>query len=285
MKPVKKAVILAAGLGTRLLPTTKTMPQALLPIVDQPVIQYLVEEVRQAGITDILIVISKTADSIEDYYDANFELEDTLLARRQFQLLKTLNATTTTNLYFVRQSKPLGSGAALLAAQSFVGDEPCLVLTTDHLIPGQAALTKPLLVQFNQVHAPIVAMTATMPTTTLTSFDRHSDNLELGRYILTPEIFAILAHQTMTKGGECQLIDAIATLNQTQRVFVYNFTGPNNAINDKLSYVETIIAYGLQHPEIQVALRQYILDLANQLTPVKKAATVQVTFSKQRVKP
>ncbi|KRO26352.1 sugar phosphate nucleotidyltransferase [Lactiplantibacillus fabifermentans] len=293
MKKINKAIILAAGLGTRLLPATKTTPAALLPVGGQPLIQHLVTEIQQAGVQQILIV---TADSaIEDYFDDNSTLNAALSTRSQFATLKTLTPTTPANLYFVRQAQPRGAGDALLAAQNFVGDEPCLVLTTNTLTSGHPNLTKQLLRTFNRLGAPLVAVTAaTAPTvsslnaphtlkiTALASLASQTTldlagQRDLGRYVLTPEIFTNLASQRATVRSESTLTDAIAALNQTQRVFTATVTGATYAVDDPLSFAETNLAFSWQQPALATQLQQYA---ANATAP-QVAPAFQMTLNKK----
>ena len=293
MKKINKAIILAAGLGTRLLPATKTTPTALLPVGGQPLIQHLVTEVQQAGIQQILIVTANSA--IEDYFDDNPTLNAALSTRSQFATLKTLTPTTPANLYFVRQAQPRGAGDALLAARSFVGDEPCLVLTTNTLTLGQPNLTKQLLRTFDRLAAPLVAVTApntpavsalnaphTLKITDLTSLAPQATlalagQRDLGRYVLTPEIFTNLASQRATVRSELTLTSAIAALNQTQRVFTATVAGATYAVDEPLSFAETNLAFSWQQPALATQLQQYTADAAKP----QVAPAFQVTLNKK----
>lgn len=289
---VRKAVIPAAGLGTRFLPATKAMPKEMLPIVDKPTIQFIVEEAKKSGIEDILIVTGKNKRSIEDHFDANPELEQDLQEKGKTNLLHLTQAITNLgiNLYFTRQPHPAGLGDAILRARSFVGDEPFAVMLGDDLMDDKIPLTKQLMNRYDQTHASTIAVMK-VPHKEVSKYGviepddeikpglinvksfvekpavdkAPSDYAIIGRYLLTPEIFDILAHQKPGRGGEIQLTDAIDTMNKTQRVFAHVFTGERHDVGNKEGYLETSIEYGLTHPETKDALRKYLINLGNEL--------------------
>lgn len=291
MSRVKKAVIPAAGLGTRFLPATKAMPKEMLPIVDKPTIQFIVDEARKSGIEDIVIVTGKSKRSIEDYYDSNPELEDNLRAKHKDEMLKLVQETTDVNLYFIRQSHPRGLGDAVLTAKAFVGDEPFVVMLGDDLMEDKVPLTKQLMDSYDKTHASTLAVMK-VPHEEVSKYgvinpesekapglynvnnfvekpspeDAPSDLAIIGRYLLTPEIFDVLEHQKPGKGNEIQLTDAIDTLNKTQRVFAHEFTGTRHDVGYKFGYLKTTIEYGLEHPDVKDDLRAYIKDLGAKLT-------------------
>ena len=295
---VRKAVILAAGLGTRFLPATKAMPKEMVPIVDKPTIQFIVEEAKKSGIEDILIVTGKNKRSIEDHFDANPELEQDLEEKGKTNLLHLTQSITNLgiNLYFTRQPHPAGLGDAILRARSFVGDEPFAVMLGDDLMDDKVPLTKQLINRYNKTHASTIAV---MPVPheevskygviepaseiepgliNVKSFVEKpdidkapSDYAIIGRYLLTPEIFEILAHQKPGRGGEVQLTDAIDTMNKTQRVFAHVFNGERHDVGNKEGYLETSIEYGLSHPEIKDELRQYIIKMGAELEKEDKS--------------
>lgn len=287
---VRKAVIPAAGLGTRFLPATKAMAKEMLPIVDKPTIQFIVEEALASGIEDILIVTGKGKRPIEDHFDANLELEMNLKEKGKDELLQLVQETTGVNLHFIRQSHPLGLGHAVLHARSFVGDEPFVVMLGDDIMQDEVPLTKQLMDDYASTHAATLAVMSVPQEETcrygiidpekevetglysVRSFVEKPDpkqapsNLAIiGRYLLTPEIFDILAEQKPGAGGEIQLTDAIDTLNQTQRVFARVFHGTRYDVGDKFGFMKTSIAYGLTHPEVKEPLKAYILSLAKSL--------------------
>lgn len=289
---VRKAIIPAAGLGTRFMPVTKAMPKEMLPIVDKPTIQFIVEEAKNSGIEDILIVTGKNKRSIEDHFDSNPELEQNLQEKGKTGLLKMSQEITHLgiNIYYTRQPYPAGLGDAIARGRSFVGDEPFVVMLGDDLMMDKEPLTKQLIERYNETHASTIAV---MPVeheevskygiiepeneivpglVNVKSFvekpeidEAPSDYAIIGRYLLTPEIFAILAEQKPDKGGEIQLTDAINTMNKTQRVFAHIFKGIRHDVGNKENYLETSIEYGLQHPETKDQLRQYIIELGQKL--------------------
>jgi len=287
---VKKAIIPAAGLGTRFLPATKAMPKEMIPIVDKPTIQFIIEEALASGIEDILIVTGKAKRSIEDHFDANVELEQNLKAKGKDDLLKLVEETTGINLHFIRQSYPLGLGHAVLQAKAFVGNEPFIVMLGDDLMSDKVPLTKQLINDYEKTHASTIAVMKVPHEDTdkygiikpsgkvgdnlynVEAFvekpkveDAPSDLAIIGRYLLTPEIFGVLENQKPGAGNEIQLTDAIETLNKTQRVFAHEFKGKRYDVGDKFGYMKTSIEYALEHPELKDDIRKYIIDLGKQL--------------------
>ena len=289
MKQVRKAIIPAAGLGTRFLPATKALAKEMLPIVDKPTIQFIVEEARKSGIEDIVVVDGKNKRSIEDHFDSNPELEDNLRDKHKDEMLKLVQETTDINIYFIRQSHPRGLGDAVLTARDFIGDEPFVVMLGDDLnnINGDAEpLTKELINSYEETGASTLAVMRVPHEDTakygvinpskevmpglynVTSFvekpepkDAPSDLAIIGRYVFTPEIFDVLAKTKPGKGNEIQLTDAINTLNKTQRVFAHEYKGHRYDVGNKFGWIETNIEYGLKHLETKDELREYIKDL------------------------
>lgn len=289
---VRKAIIPAAGLGTRFLPATKALPKEMLPIVDKPTIQFIVEEAKAAGIEDILIVTGKNKRAIENHFDSNPELEQDLKETGKAELLKLTQDITNlgVNLYYTRQPHPAGLGDAIYRARSFVGGEPFVVMLGDDLMKDKVTLTKQLMNDYDKTHASTIAVMQ-VPHNEVSKYGviapegKVNDNLYnvkkfvekpavdkapsdlaiIGRYLLTPEIFEILEHQKPGRGGEIQLTDAIDTLNQTQRVFAHVFRGQRFDVGNKEGYLETSIQYGLKHPETCDALKKYIIDLGKKL--------------------
>lgn len=291
---VRKAIIPAAGLGTRFLPATKALAKEMLPIVDKPTIQFIVEEALKSGIEEILVVTGKAKRSIEDHFDSNIELEHNLEQKGKNDLLKLVNDTTAINLHFIRQSHPRGLGDAVLQAKTFVGNEPFVVMLGDDLMDitnDQAVpLTKQLINDFEKTHASTIAVMP-VPHEEVSSYgviapqkevrkglysvdsfvekpapEEAPSNLAIiGRYLLTPEIFSILETQKPGAGNEVQLTDAIDTLNKTQRVFAHEFTGDRYDVGDKFGFMKTSIDYALKHPQVKDDLKQYIINLGKQL--------------------
>ncbi|MGT2884527.1 UTP--glucose-1-phosphate uridylyltransferase GalU [Streptococcus ferus] len=293
-KKVKKAVIPAAGLGTRFLPATKALAKEMLPIVDKPTIQFIVEEALKSGIEDILVVTGKSKRSIEDHFDSNFELEYNLKVKKKNDLLKLVDETTGINLHFIRQSHPRGLGDAVLQAKAFVGNEPFMVMLGDDLMDindNSIPLTQQLINDYEKTHASTIAVMP-VPHEEVSAYgviapqgegidglysvetfvekpspdQAPSDLAIIGRYLLTPEIFGILENQAPGAGDEIQLTDAIDTLNKTQRVFAREFSGQRFDVGDKFGYMKTSIEYGLNHPQVKDDLKQYIIDLGKKLS-------------------
>lgn len=294
MRKVRKAVIPAAGLGTRFLPATKALAKEMLPIVDKPTIQFIVEEALKSGIEDILVVTGKSKRSIEDHFDSNFELEYNLEHKGKTALLKLVNDTTAINLHFIRQSHPRGLGDAVLQAKAFVGNEPFVVMLGDDLMDinnnKAVPLTKQLINDYETTHASTIAVMP-VPHEEVSSYgviapqgegidglysvetfvekpapeDAPSDLAIIGRYLLTPEIFNILETQEPGSGNEIQLTDAIDTLNKTQCVFARQFNGDRYDVGDKFGFMKTSIDYALQHPQIKDSMKQYLIDLGKEL--------------------
>lgn len=296
MEKVRKAVIPAAGLGTRFLPITKAMAKEMLPIVDKPTIQFIVEEAKASGIEDILIITGKGKRPIEDHFDSAPELEQNLKSKHKDELLKVVQDTTNigVNLYFTRQSYPNGLGDAVSLAKSFVGDEPFVVMLGDDLMKDQVPLTKQLINDYNETHASTLAVMQ-VPQKDVSKYgvidpdgevksglyrvnnfvekpavENAPSNLAIiGRYLLTPDIFAMLDTQAPGAGNEIQLTDAIDRLNKTQRVFAHEFTGERFDVGNKFGYMKTSIEYGLNHPEVKDELRKYIINLGQKLAADK----------------
>ena len=292
-KRVRKAVIPAAGLGTRFLPATKALAKEMLPIVDKPTIQFIVEEALASGIEDILVVTGKSKRSIEDHFDSNFELEYNLKEKGKTDLLRLVDESTGIRLHFIRQSHPRGLGDAVLQAKAFVGNEPFVVLLGDDLMDINGTdypLTKQLIDDYEATHASTIAVMP-VPHEEVSAYgviapqgeginglysvetfvekpnpeDTPSDLAIIGRYLLTPEIFDLLERQEPGAGNEIQLTDAIDALNKTQRVFAREFKGKRYDVGDKYGYMKTSIEYGLNHPQTKDDLRDYIISLGKQL--------------------
>lgn len=286
MSKVRKAVIPAAGLGTRFLPATKAIAKEMLPIVDKPTIQFIVEEAIASGIQDIIVITGKGKRPIEDHFDANFELEYNLQETGKDELLALVEETTEIRLHFIRQKRPKGLGDAVYQARSFVGNEPFVVMLGDDIMVDDVPLTKQLIDNYDKMKASTLAVIPIPheetskygvidPTSeveegiyAVNSFvekpepeDAPSNLAIIGRYLLKPEIFNILETQAPGRGGEVQLTDAIDTLNQTQRVFALEFKGKRYDVGNKLGMLEANIEYGLQHPELKDGLKDYLMSV------------------------
>jgi len=286
MSKVRKAVIPAAGLGTRFLPATKAIAKEMLPIVDKPTIQFIVEEAIASGIKDIIVVTGKAKRPIEDHFDSNFELEYNLQQTGKDELLALVEETTEIRLHFIRQKRPKGLGDAVLQAKTFVGNEPFVVMLGDDIMVDEVPLTKQLMNNYDERKASTLAVIPVPHEDTskygviepieevsegiysVNSFvekpepeDAPSSLAIVGRYLLKPEIFKILENQGPGQGGEIQLTDAIDTLNRTQRVFALEFKGKRYDVGNKLGMLEANIEYGLKHPELKDELKEYLKSL------------------------
>ena len=290
MSKVRKAVIPAAGLGTRFLPATKAIAKEMLPIIDKPTIQFIVEEAIESGIEDIIIVTGKAKRPIEDHFDANVELEQNLASKGKDELLALVEETTGINIHFIRQKRPLGLGHAVLQAKAFVGNEPFVVMLGDDIMEDEIPLTKQLINTYDETKASALAVMEIAKEDTdkygvIAPNEQISDGLYdvshfvekpkpenapsnlaiIGRYLLRPEIFEILENQEAGIGGEIQLTDAIDTLNKTQRVFAHEFKGTRYDVGNKMGMLEANIQYGLKHPEIKDELVTYLKDLVKKI--------------------
>lgn len=291
MQKVKKAIIPAAGLGTRFLPATKAMPKEMLPIVDKPTIQYIVEEAIESGIEDIIIVTGKGKRAIEDHFDYAFELEQTLLNKEKFDLLeKVQESSKMVDIHYIRQKEPKGLGHAVWCARKFIGNEPFAVLLGDDIVQAETPCLKQLINEYDRTYSSVIGVKQVPKDETnrygiidpIDHFGRSyqvrnfvekpelgtapSNLAIIGRYIFTPEIFLFLDKQEIGAGGEIQLTDAIQQLNQIQRVFAYEFEGKRFDVGEKLGFIETTIEFALQKEE----LRKNLLDfMASKLEDIQ----------------
>jgi len=297
MKQVKKAIIPAAGLGTRFLPATKAMPKEMLPIVDKPTIQYIVEEAIASGIEDIIIVTGKGKRAIEDHFDYAHELEQNLLEKKKFDLLEKVQySSNLADIHYIRQKEPKGLGHAVWCAKSFIGNEPFAVLLGDDIVQSETPCLKQLIEQYEETLSPVIGVQTVPDSET----DRYGivdpisqegrryqvknfiekpkrgtapSNLAImGRYVLTPEIFMFLEKQQTGAGGEIQLTDAIQELNQIQRVFAYDFAGSRYDVGEKLGFVKTTLEFALQQDE----MKQELIDYMKQLMKKHENAEVKI---------
>ncbi|KOF09878.1 UTP--glucose-1-phosphate uridylyltransferase [Planococcus glaciei] len=272
-KRITKAIIPAAGLGTRFLPATKAMPKEMLPILTKPTIQYIVEEAVESGIEDILIVTGKGKRAIEDHFDNNFELEDNLLRKEKYELLEEVRASSRVEIHYIRQKEAKGLGHAIWCARKFIGNEPFAVLLGDDIVQAEKPCLKQLIEQYNRTQASIIGVqqVAEEDTERYGIIDPSEKNDRsyrvrnfvekpkkgtapsnlaiLGRYILTPEIFPFLGQHNIGKGGEIQLTDAIQQLNSIQKVFAYEFEGKRYDVGEMLGFIRTTMEFALNHEE------------------------------------
>ncbi|MBT2756706.1 UTP--glucose-1-phosphate uridylyltransferase GalU [Mesobacillus foraminis] len=283
MKKVRKAIIPAAGLGTRFLPATKAMPKEMLPIVDKPTIQYIVEEAVASGIEDIIIVTGKGKRAIEDHFDNAPELESNLLEKGKLDLLEKVQySSNLANIHYIRQKEPKGLGHAIWCARSFIGDEPFAVLLGDDIVQSDTPCLRQLMNQYDETRSSIVGVQQVPDNEThrygiidpsLSEGRRYQVNrfvekptqgtapsnlAIMGRYVLTPEIFMFLEKQELGAGGEIQLTDAIQKLNEIQRVFAYDFEGKRFDVGETFGFVKTTIDFALQNNSIRDDLVKYL---------------------------
>lgn len=284
---VHKAVIPAAGLGTRLLPASKAVPKEMLPVVDKPVIQYIVEEAVNSGITDIIIVTGYGKQAIENHFDTSFELEYHLEQRGKHDTLQQVrHIDDLANVIYVRQKEPLGNGHAVLVAKPAVGDEPFAVLWGDDIILGEPPVTRQMIDAFERLGGPIIGAQKVAPQ----DFSRYgmlevepirereyrvhgvvekpaiedaSSNLaQIGGFVLTPDVFGILEDTREGTRGEIYLADALRTLVQERPVYAYEFEGRRYDTGDKLDYLKANVELALQRPEFGDLFRQYLRELS-----------------------
>ena len=295
MIKVKKAVLPAAGFGTRFLPATKAVPKELLPIVDKPTIQYIMEEVVHSGIHEVILITGREKGSIEDHFDTSAELENHLRKKGRHDLLKIVQEVSEmVTLVSVRQKEPLGLGHAVLCAKKAVGNEPFAVLLGDDLIDASVPCIRQMIDTYEELHrgvnpsAPGSALIAIqkVPWAETHLYGiikgkkikdrvyRIEDMIEkpekgtapsnlaiIGRYILPPEIFEILENLRPDRKGEIQLTNGLRELNRRAPVFGYEFFGDRYDAGDKLGYLEANIAFGLKHPELGPKLKRYLKTL------------------------
>ena len=298
IKRIRKAVIPAAGLGTRVLPATKAQPKEMLVIVDKPALQYLVEELVEAGIEEILIITGRNKVSIENHFDYSYELEKTLEENGKKDLLKVVNhISEMSNIYYVRQKKPLGLGHAISCAEAFVGDEPFVVLLGDDIIytdkdKGQSPVTKQLVEKYNELQGGTILGVQEVPHENVSKYgiikplkkidektvavedfiekpsiaEAPSNLAALGRYVLEPEIFSYLKRTKPGKGGEIQLTDAILAMkNDGEKLYAYNFDGLRYDTGDKFGMFVANVEFGLRHEELKDKVKDYLKDLVEKL--------------------
>jgi UTP--glucose-1-phosphate uridylyltransferase len=287
---VRKAVIPAAGLGTRFLPATKAQPKEMLPIVDKPTIQYIVEEAIASGIEDILIVTGRGKRAIEDHFDKSYELEDILKRKGEEGLLSLVqDISNLVNLNYVRQKEPRGLGHAINCARSFIDNEPFAVLLGDDIVDSKVPCLKQLIDIYEEYHTTVLGV-QNVPESDVSKYGiikgdpvrdrvyRVSDLVEkpdpekapsniaiLGRYIITPEIFYYLDNATPGKGGEIQLTDALKMLLTTGSMFAYNFIGKRYDVGNKMGFLEATIEFALKREDLRDEFSKYLKETVKKL--------------------
>ncbi|QUL54487.1 UTP--glucose-1-phosphate uridylyltransferase GalU [Paenibacillus tritici] len=283
---IRKAIIPAAGLGTRFLPATKAMPKEMLPIVDKPTIQYIVEEAVASGIEDIIIVTGKGKRAIEDHFDNSFELEFNLAEKQKWELLESVRKSSEmADIHYIRQKEPRGLGHAIWCARKFIGNEPFAVLLGDDIVESNKPCLKQMIEVYDQYRSSIVGVQQ-VPWEEVSRYgvvdgselaervykanrlvekpkreDAPSNLAILGRYILTPRIFDMLGEQQVGVGGEIQLTDAISRLSEVERIIAYDFEGRRHDVGEKMGFIQTSIHYALQHEELKEGLLEYLKEV------------------------
>lgn len=283
---VKKAIIPAAGLGTRFLPATKAQPKEMLPIVDKPTIQYIIEEAVASGIEEILIITGRNKRAIEDHFDKSIELENQLEAKGKKELLNMVtDISNLVDIYYVRQKEPKGLGHAINCARTFVGDEPFAVMLGDDVVDSDVPCLKQLIDCFNEYKTSILGVQE-VPANDVSKYgivkgmhiedrvykvkdlvekpkveEAPSNVAILGRYIITPQIFKILDETKPGKSGEIQLTDALRTLIKQEAMYAYDFEGRRYDVGDKLGFLQATVEFALKREELKEEFMKYLSTL------------------------
>jgi UTP--glucose-1-phosphate uridylyltransferase len=294
MMKVSKAIIPAAGLGTRFLPATKAQPKEMLPLIDKPTIQYIVEEAVASGIKDILIITGRGKRAIEDHFDKSYELEDTLYKKNKFDMLQKIQTISgLANIHYIRQSEPKGLGHAISCASQFIGNEPFAVLLGDDIVKSDKPCLKQLIDVYDKYEASVIGVQQ-VPYEDVSKYgiidpvkngalssnmfwtsslvekppaDKAPSNYAImGRYILTPQIFQILSDIPQGQGGEIQLTDAIKVLNESEPVIAYEFEGTRYDIGNKLGFIKATLDFALDRPDLSREVRNYLHEIMQQET-------------------
>ncbi|HHP51454.1 MAG TPA: UTP--glucose-1-phosphate uridylyltransferase GalU [Moorella mulderi] len=295
---IKKAVIPAAGWGTRFLPATKAIPKEMLPLVDKPAIQYIVEEAVTAGIEDILIITSRNKKAIEDHFDRFPDLENFLKSKKKENLLGLIKMIAQmAEIHYIRQKEQLGLGHAVLCARKFVGQDPFAVLLGDDIVINEPNCLQQLMAVFKETQGVVIAVQEVTreEVNRYGIIDPASENDRLflvkdmvekplperapsnlaiiGRYILLPEIFPVLAKIPPGAGGEIQLTDALKVLARQGKVYAYKFQGRRYDVGDKLGFLQATVEFALTHPELAAPFKAYLTTLLSSKTGFQEVAT------------
>jgi UTP--glucose-1-phosphate uridylyltransferase len=283
---VKKAIIPAAGLGTRFLPATKAQPKEMLPIVDKPTIQYIVEEAVASGIEEILIITGRNKRAIEDHFDKSVELEDELERSNKEELLELVqNISNMVDIYYIRQKEPKGLGHAISRAKTFVGNEPFAVMLGDDIVDSEVPCLKQLINCYDKYKTSILGVQEVKKSEVSKygivegieiedrvykvkdmvekpKIEEAPSNIAiLGRYIITPNIFDVLEKTKPGKGGEIQLTDALKELSKQEAVYSYCFEGKRYDVGDKMGFLQANIEFALKRDDLKENLINYLLDI------------------------
>lgn len=290
---IRKAIIPAAGLGTRFLPATKAQPKEMLPIVDKPTIQFIVEEAVESGIEDIIIVTGRSKRTIEDHFDKSIELELELQKKGKEDLLElTRSVSDLANIHYIRQKEPKGLGHAILTARNFIGNEPFAVLLGDDIIVSEKPCLKQMIEVFNEYNTSILGVQQ-VPYEDVIKYgiikgknirDRIyevSDMVEkpkreeapsnvaiLGRYIITPTIFDFLEKQEAGTEGEIQLTDALKNLCKVEDIFAYDFIGKRYDVGNKMGFLQATVEFALRRDDLREEFLEYLNYILNNLNDI-----------------
>ena len=285
---IKKAIIPAAGLGTRFLPATKAQPKEMLPIVDKPTIQYIVEEAVASGIEDIIIVTGRTKKSIEDHFDKSVELEMELEKHGKDELLEIARSVSEiANIYYIRQKEPKGLGHAVLTAKTFIGDEPFAVLLGDDVITSEVPCLKQMMDMYEQYESTILGV-QTVAEDQVNKYgivqgaqvsdriytvenmvekpkigEAPSNVAVLGRYIITPAIFPLLEKQEAGAGGEIQLTDALCKLAGQEKMYAYDFIGRRYDVGSKIGFLQATVDFALDRADLRDEFMTYLKEVVS----------------------
>ncbi|MEG0132506.1 MAG: UTP--glucose-1-phosphate uridylyltransferase GalU [Clostridium sp.] len=299
-KKIRKAIIPAAGLGTRFLPATKAQPKEMLPIVDKPTLQYIIEECVASGIEEILIITGRNKKSIEDHFDKSIELELELEKSGKEDMLQVVrNISDMINIHFIRQKEPKGLGHAIHCAKTFVGDEPFAVLLGDDIVYNDENPCLKQLINCYENYGTSVLGVQTVAEEAVNKYgivggtnvaDRvyKVDNLVekpsveeapsnvaiLGRYIITPRIFEILEETEPGKGGEIQLTDALLRLVKEEDMYAYDFKGKRYDAGDKLGFLQATVEFALRKPELKEGFTEYLKELVASLEKTEEMGNI-----------
>ena len=283
---VRKAIIPAAGLGTRFLPATKAQPKEMLPIVDKPTIQYIIEEAIESGIEEILIITGRNKRAIEDHFDRSIELELSLEKKNKKELLELVrNISNMVNIHYVRQKEPKGLGHAIYCAKSFVGNEPFAVLLGDDVVYAKKPCLKQMIEAYDEYKTTILGVQEVAKEDVSKygivdgkhidgrvykvnglvekpSIEEAPSNIAiLGRYIINPAIFDILEHTKPGKGGEIQLTDALKELAKHEAMYAYNFEGRRYDVGNKLGFLEATVEFALRREDLREEFLEYLVNV------------------------
>ncbi|ABR46605.1 UTP-glucose-1-phosphate uridylyltransferase [Alkaliphilus metalliredigens QYMF] len=299
---VRKAVIPAAGLGTRFLPATKALPKEMLPIVDKPTLQYIIEEAVDSGIEEILIITGRNKSSIENHFDKSIELELELEKKGKDELLKQVRAISDmVNIHYIRQKEPKGLGHAIHCAKSFIGNEPFAVMLGDDIVENDKPCLEQMMEMYDEYKTTILGVQE-VPKESVNKYgivdgmhieggiykvkdlvekpspqEAPSNIAILGRYIINPEIFDILENTKPGKGGEIQLTDALKELAHREAMYAYVFEGRRHDVGDKQGFLEATVEFALKREDLREGFLNYLEDVVKKERESKALEEVAVT--------